>query len=138
MSSKLRVVIDYDKGDHFFNDSSNDYPFTNRANLKELCSFYQLELLKIELFCNVNLDWQGLFFHKKIDGKGREYQVSYLVHNQITSFYSLSSPKEWIAELYAACVFQKFYPSSLNMAESIRFELLMGFNPSAIPKGKCQ
>ncbi|MDB4087404.1 hypothetical protein N9523_07010 [Flavobacteriaceae bacterium] len=69
MSSKLRVVIDYDKGDHFFNDSSNDYPFTNRANLKELCSFYQLELLKIELFCNVNLDWQGLFFHKKIDGK---------------------------------------------------------------------
>ena len=50
MSSKLRVLIDYNEGDHFFNDSSNDYPFTNRSNLKELCSFYKLELLKIELF----------------------------------------------------------------------------------------
>jgi hypothetical protein len=81
---------------------------------------------------------RDLKWYKKIDGKGQGYQVSYLVHNQITSFYSLSSPKEWIAELYAACVFQKFYPNSLSMAESIRFELLMGFNPSAIPKDKCQ
>ena len=69
MSSKLRVLIDYNEGDHFFNDSSNDYPFTTRSNLKELCGFYKLELLKIELFSNGNLDWNGVFFHKKVEGK---------------------------------------------------------------------
>ena len=69
MSSKLRVLIDYNEGDHFFNDSSNDYPFTNRSNLKELCSFYKLELLKIELFSNEKLDWNGVFFYKKVEGK---------------------------------------------------------------------
>ncbi len=69
MSSNLRVIIDYNEGDHFFNDSFNDYAFTNSSNLKELCSFYNLKLLKIELFSNRNLDWQGVFFYKKVEGK---------------------------------------------------------------------
>ena len=69
MSSRLRVLLDFDEGDHFFNDSSTDFPFTNRSNLKELCSFYNLELLKIELFSSDILDWKGIFFYKMVDGK---------------------------------------------------------------------
>jgi len=81
---------------------------------------------------------KDLKWYMKIIGKAQQYQVSYLVHNKIPSLYSLSSPKEWIAEIYAACVFQNFYPNSIKASESIRFELLMGFNPSSMPKGKCQ
>ena len=69
MSSRLRVLLDFKEGDHFFNDSSDDLPFTIRGNLKELCSFYNVELLKIELFSGDNLDWKGFFFHKQVEGK---------------------------------------------------------------------
>jgi hypothetical protein len=81
---------------------------------------------------------KDLKWYQKISGKEQQYQVSYLVHNKIPSLYSLSSPKEWMAEIYAACVFQSFYPNSIKRSESIRFELLMGFNPSSMEEGKCQ
>jgi len=69
MSSKLRVKLDFKEGEHPCNDSSDDLPFRIRGNLKELCSFYNIELLKIELFAGDSLDWEGFFFHKKIEGK---------------------------------------------------------------------
>ena len=69
MYSRLRVLLDFNEGDHFFNDSSDDLPFTIKGNLKGICSFYKLELLKIELYAGDNIDWKGIFFHKKVEGK---------------------------------------------------------------------
>ena len=64
MSSKFKVKLVFDENKDFF----NDIPFVIEENLNELCKFYDLELLKIELFCEEVLDWVGLFFYKTIEG----------------------------------------------------------------------
>lgn len=81
---------------------------------------------------------QDLKWFKKIENKGKEFQVSFLVSQKIPSLYSLSSLIEWNAEIYAACIFQKFYPKSSQRSESIRYELLMGFNPGVVNSKTCQ
>lgn len=72
------------------------------------------------------------------DSNKREYQASFLVNRKIPSLYALSQPKEYAAELIASCIFQKFYPKSSKIEESIRFELTIGLNPSVAPKSFCQ
>ena len=69
MSLKFQVKLEFTEEKHFFNGFFNDIPFVIESNLKELCKFYDLDLLKIELFSEESLDWAGLFFHKTIDGK---------------------------------------------------------------------
>ena len=65
MSSQLKVILDFNNKEDF----SNEFPFTIKDNLKEICDYYKLDLLKIELFSDDILDWRGFFFHKKVEGK---------------------------------------------------------------------
>ena len=69
MSSKFKVKLAFTENKYFFNGFFNDTPFVIEENLKELCKYYDFDLLKIELFSEESLDWVGLFFHKTIDGK---------------------------------------------------------------------
>ncbi len=59
----------------------------------------------------------------------REFQTSFLIKKKAPSLYAFSSPKEWFAEVYAGCIFRKFFPQVEKVSESIRYEMLIGFNP---------
>jgi hypothetical protein len=59
----------------------------------------------------------------------REFQTSFLINKKAPSLYALSSPKEWYAEVYASCIFRKFFPQVKKVSEAIRYELLIGLNP---------
>lgn len=74
----------------------------------------------------------------KTKNKNKEFQLSFLVSQKLASIYSLTNPQEWAAENFAACIFQKFYPNSIELDESVRYELLMGFNPSVVNGSDCQ
>jgi hypothetical protein len=59
----------------------------------------------------------------------REFQTSFLINKKAPSLYAFSSPKEWYAEVYASCIFRKFFPQVEKVSEAIRYELLIGLNP---------
>ena len=63
------------------------------------------------------------------NSKSKEYQSSFLLLKKVPSLYSLSSPSEWYAEVYASCIFQKFYPEVTDKVRAIKYEVLIGFNP---------
>lgn len=79
-----------------------------------------------------------LKWYTKTDSKAKEYQVSFLVNRKIPSLYSMSQPKEWIAELIASCIFRKFYPKSMKTKEAIRLELTIGLNPTVPSRDFCK
>lgn len=80
-----------------------------------------------------NLKW-----FTETDKSDKQFQLSFLVSQNLPSIYALSSPKEWFAEVYAGCLFVKLYPHALKASEAIRFELLLGFNPKAMHGSFCQ
>lgn len=43
-------------------------PFTQKGNLLSLTEFYELKLLKIDLYYEEEKDWEGIFFYKNIEG----------------------------------------------------------------------
>lgn len=79
-----------------------------------------------------------LKWYTKTDSKQKEHQVSFLVNRKIPSLYSMSQPKEWVAELIASCIFRKFYPKSMDTKEAIRYELTIGLNPTVAPEQFCK
>lgn len=68
MSSQLKVniqFIDYLKDFDFF--QSNQHPLSDKRNLKVICHFYNLSLLKLSLIKKDNLEVEGIFFYKTIN-----------------------------------------------------------------------
>jgi hypothetical protein len=50
----------------------------------------------------------------------REFQTSFLINKKSPSLYAFSSPSEWFAEVYASCIFRKFFPQAEKPSEAIR------------------
>ncbi len=66
-----------------------------------------------------------------------EYWLSFLAHHHIPSLYAMTNEKEWFAEMFSACFFQKV-KSNLDKKEGIRLEKLIGLYPLGTPKGFCK
>jgi hypothetical protein len=66
------------------------------------------------------------------------YQMSLLFPLGAVSYYSLKNPSEWFAENFAACLFQKVFPKSVESLESLRYENLIGLSPALANNKICE
>ena len=70
MSLNLSVEVIIKDNKHLpFDFKDNALPFFIDGNLKSICNHYNLKPIRIKLFNNDILDWDGLFFSKKISKK---------------------------------------------------------------------
>lgn len=67
LNIKAEVIIKDDGS--LFNFNNNALPFFIEGNIKSICKHYNLEPVRIRLFNNGILDWDGLFFSKVISKK---------------------------------------------------------------------
>ena len=64
-------------------------------------------------------------------------KFNFLNNENIPSLYSLKSPSEWFAEVYAICIFREVYPLARNLKRSIQIEHLLGINPRSVEGDIC-
>jgi epoxyqueuosine reductase len=103
---------------------------------------FEQEIVNLRKKSNNSLEYQKFskksFWYTGVDSSEEALQLSFLAKEDEVSFYALSSPHEWLAENLAACWFLDFYPKTINLYDSLRFEQLIGFYPRARKKALCE
>lgn len=82
-------------------------------------------------------EWMTLFKNRPAFKDLESYQ-SLLEEIKIPSLYALTSMDEWESEIVAACGLLALFPKLNNKIEGKRWELLIDFNPYAIPPDICK